>query len=379
MLERIDLRFFKCFHDLALPLSRLTLLSGVNSSGKSSILQSLALLHQTMREHEWSGGLMLNGSSLKAGCVADVVDQVHGRRSFGVALVWNGREFGWEFGGERNEMSMKVEQVVIDECVVKEPSSLQHLLPLDHHEDGAELVRFVRNLTYLTAERIGPRDVHPLDDKQNAMVVGKCGEDAASLLYSGRDEQALDEVRVEGTPPTRLPQAEAWMRRFFPGFYLTLEPLPRINAVFLGFKTSDDTDFHRPMHVGFGLTQVFPIIVAGVSAAKGDLIMIENPEVHLHPSGQALMGEFIAILAGAGVQVIVETHSDHVFNGIRRAVKAGRLPSEDAAFYFFRQRREGEGQVVSTGLRSDGSVVDWPDGFFDQIDKDTSHLLGWDE
>jgi len=379
LIERIDLRFFKCFHDLALPLSRLTLLSGVNSSGKSSVLQALALLHQTMREHEWSAGLMLNGATLKAGSVADVVDQVHGRRSFGIALVWNGRTFGWEFGGERSEMYMKAERVTLDGRAGKGSQKLQHLLPLKFHKEGEELVRCVRDLTYLTAERIGPRDVHPLDDRQNAMVVGTCGEDAASLLHSGRDEQALEGVLIEGTQPTRLPQAEAWMRRFFPGFSLALEQLPRMSAVSLGFRTSDDTDFHRPTHVGFGLTQVFPIVVAGVSASKGDLIMIENPEVHLHPSGQALMGEFLAALASAGVQVVVETHSDHVLNGIRRSVKARSLAAEDTALYFFRQRRENEPQVVSTRLRSDGSVVEWPDGFFDQIDKDTSHLLGWDE
>ena len=72
MLERIDLRHFKCFELLKLPLRPLTLLSGVNASGKSSVLQALVLLHQTMREHEWSSRLMLNGSTIRLGTVADV-------------------------------------------------------------------------------------------------------------------------------------------------------------------------------------------------------------------------------------------------------------------------------------------------------------------
>ena len=79
MLIRIDLRHFKCFESLKLPLRPLTLLSGANAAGKSSVLQALVLLHQTMREHEWSSRLMLNGTAVELGTVADVIDQVHGR------------------------------------------------------------------------------------------------------------------------------------------------------------------------------------------------------------------------------------------------------------------------------------------------------------
>jgi predicted ATPase len=79
MLTRIDLRHFKCFELLKLPIAPLTLLSGANASGKSSVLQAIVLLHQTMREHEWSTRLMLNGDAIKMGAVLDVVDKVHGR------------------------------------------------------------------------------------------------------------------------------------------------------------------------------------------------------------------------------------------------------------------------------------------------------------
>ena len=82
MLTRIDLRHFKCFETLKLPLRPLTLLSGGNAAGKSSVIQALALLHQTMREHEWSQRLMLNGSAVRLGTVADVVDQVHSSREW---------------------------------------------------------------------------------------------------------------------------------------------------------------------------------------------------------------------------------------------------------------------------------------------------------
>ena len=87
MLTQLELRNFKCFELLKLPLEALTLLSGTNTSGKSTVLQSLVLLHQTMREYEWSTRLMLNGAVTKLGTVTDVVDQVNGRDSFGIGLI----------------------------------------------------------------------------------------------------------------------------------------------------------------------------------------------------------------------------------------------------------------------------------------------------
>ena len=87
MLDRIDLRFFKCFERLRLPLAPLTLLTGLNASGKSSVLQALVLLHQTMREHEWTTRLALNGSGVRLGTMPEVVDEVFGRRSFEIGLT----------------------------------------------------------------------------------------------------------------------------------------------------------------------------------------------------------------------------------------------------------------------------------------------------
>ena len=171
------------------------------------------------------------------------------------------------------------------------------------------------------------------------------------------------------------------MNRFFPGCELTVEKVPQANAVTLGLRTSKSTEFHRPIHTGFGLTQILPIVVAALSANKDDLLLIENPEMHLHPAGQAAMGEFLAEVAAAGVQVILETHSDHVLNGIRRAVKRDALSPDDAALHFFRLRKEEESdgfaQVQSLVLDRDGNIDAWPEGFFDQFDKDMDYFAGW--
>ena len=156
MLTRLELQHFKCFALLKLPLSPLTLLSGANASGKSSAIQALVLLHQTVRDHEWSTRLMLNGTAVRLGTVSDVIDQVYGRRRCGVVLLDDAIPYEWVFVGERDEMSMGVERVHINGSEHESPEILRHLLPLSREENP--LATRLRNLTYLTAERLGPRE-----------------------------------------------------------------------------------------------------------------------------------------------------------------------------------------------------------------------------
>ena len=167
------------------------------------------------------------------------------------------------------------------------------------------------------------------------------------------------------------------MRTLFPGCTLDLQQAQRANAVTLGLSMSESQAFHRPIHTGFGLTQILPIIVAVMSASENDVVLIENPEVHLHPAGQALMGQLLADVARAGVQVLVETHSDHVLNGVRRAVRTKRLSPEQVAIHFFRPRSGDDAQVLSPVLDASGNLDHWPEGFFDQFDKDASYFAGW--
>lgn len=379
MLEQLELRHFKCFEKLDLPLGPLTLLSGSNASGKSSALQALVLLHQTIREHEWSTRLMLNGSSVQLGTVLDVVDKVHGRRQLEIGLVEGDSTLRWTFHGDREEMSMATERVRLAGVEIRDPPALRHLLPPDHYDHASSFVMRLRDLTYITAERVGPREIYALEDRQAARVVGPRGEHTLSVLYRIRAEPIRDSLVTADVAPTGVKQIEARMGQFFPGCRLDVQLVPQANAVTLGIRTSDETDFHRPVHVGFGVTQVLPIVVAAVSAREQDLLLIENPEVHLHPAGQARMGAFLAEVAASGTQVIVETHSDHVLNGIRRAVKAGTLPAEKALLHFFRPRGGALDQVVSPTLDPAGNIDVWPEGFFDQFDKDMNHFAGWDE
>ena len=377
MINQLDLTTFKCFDLLRLPLGSLTLLSGTNASGKSSILQALVLLHQTMQENEWSTRLILNGTAADLGTATDLIDKVQGRDGFQIGLIDEETSCHWSFVGDRRDMSLQVNSVTIKGNVTDYPGTLHYLMPVDAGEPALSLACLVRDLTYITAEREGPREVYLLEDQHAVTRVGPRGENAVSVLERGRDEHVVGGLRFPDTTPTLLHQVGARLDAFFPGCAVDVQQVPNANAVTLGIMTSETTGFLRPIHCGFGISQVLPIIVAALSIPRGSLMLIENPEVHLHPAGQALMGQFLADVAQSGIQVIVETHSDHVLNGVRRAVKAELIPAQDVMLHFLRARTANAPQVLSPTLDNSGNIDAWPEGFFDQFDKDMDYFAGW--
>ena len=374
MFTRIDLHQFKCFDLLRLPLASLTLLTGLNASGKSSVLQAFALLNQTMREHEWSTRLVLNGKIVRLGATPDVVDEENSKNTFSIGLETDEKVLKWDFYGERHDRSMAVESVYIGGRKIKHPQTLHYLLPADE-DPPIHLANHLRDMTYITAERIPPQETYLLEDSHIINVVGPRGEHTLSILHWGEDKSVQKELVISDSPPLLMRQVEERMRTLFPGFRINLQTVG--NSLILGLRISDTTGFHNPIHTGFGLTQILPIIVAILAADRGDIIMIENPEIHLHPAGQALVGQFMADAARAGIQLLVETHSDHVLNGVRRAIKDSRISADQVAIHFFRPRSEGLTQVLSPIIDDSGNIDYWPDGFFDQFDKDSNYFAGW--
>lgn len=139
----------------------------------------------------------------------------------------------------------------------------------------------------------------------------------------------------------------------------------------------EKTNSYKSVNVGFGITYVLPVVAALVSAKPGDMILLENPEAHIHPKGQRMLGELIAAAGAGGVQVIVETHSDHVFNGIRVAVKKGRLKSEHTGvFYFYKDINDAyKHKEICPVLDENGRLNEWPEGLFDEWDNALLELL----
>lgn len=406
MLTKIQVEHFKCFEKLSLPLSPLTLLSGLNAAGKSSVMQSLALLHQTIVENEWSTDLILNGNLVTLGTASDVINKITGRNQFSIGIETDKCHYLWVMEAAQRTEALTVPIKIVtfrespswqwNEILIPtlETSSSRDIISPDYIQPlqrlistndwrSSEAARYLAaslfRLSYISADRIAPRETYSVSAPDQLSGVGIHGEYTPWYLYHHADKQPLEGLILKDSPPTLQRQAEAWLRRFFPGTSLKVDPVKGTNLMLMGIRTSDATDFHRPQNVGYGITHVLPILTACLGADKDDLILIENPESHLHPAGQSAIGVFLAKVAAAGIQVILETHSDHILNGVRRAVKDQLISPESVAIHFFIPKDENSNapQVTSPVLDADGVIDHWPNGFFDQFDKDTAALINW--
>lgn len=396
MLTKIILEHFKCFKKLHLPLAPLTLLAGMNASGKSTVLQALAILHQTVVTNEWAQNLILNDDLVSLGTAGDMIDQVTGRNKFRIGLSSHSCSCLWTMViDDHSVLSVPIQTISWQEKdnwqkvtyeVNQKDQALHRLLPAQILAAGTSsharsLSSLISNLTYISADRVGPRETYSVSTPDQLKNVGSRGERTPWFLYHFANQTPLSGLLIEGEAATLQRQTEAWMNQFFPGTNLSIEQVKGANLITLGIRTSQETDFHRPQNVGYGLTHLLPIITACLGSHRGNVVMVENPEAHLHPRGQAAIGEFLARSAASGIQVILETHSDHVLNGIRRAVKKGIISPQELAIHFFtlRDEKSDHAPVISPLIDKNGNLDQWPANFFDQLDKDMAFLLGWEE
>lgn len=212
--------------------------------------------------------------------------------------------------------------------------------------------------------------------------VGARGEFVAQVLASsGRVRVREGRLAVDATdtkPSDLLHQTESWMGRIVRPTEIDVEWFLNTSVTRLRFKTPGlRSDWTRAPNAGFGISYALPVIVAALCAKVGGLLLVENPEAHLHPAGQSAIGGFLAQVAADGVQIFVETHSDHVLNGIRLSVAKGlaALREDQAVIHFFRGEDEGSAAVESMKVRGTGQLTDWPAGFFDQAQVDLAALV----
>nr|WP_246551787.1 DUF3696 domain-containing protein [Geobacter hydrogenophilus] len=171
------------------------------------------------------------------------------------------------------------------------------------------------------------------------------------------------------------------MSELSPGVQVHAILQPHLNSASLGYKFiqgKDVTADFKPQNVGFGLTFVLPVVTALLRAKPGDLLIIENPEAHLHPAGQTIIGRMCALAAANGVQLFVESHSDHFLNGIRVAVRQNLVSAELISLFFL--ERDSDGSTHATTVRNpsinhQGRIDFWPAGFFDEWDRQLENLL----
>lgn len=373
MIDHIQLTNFKAARDLNIPLASLTMLAGLNGSGKSTVLQSLAALRQSY-EFGQGHGLQLGGPLIPLGQGVDVLSEGAREEIISVVIQEDGVEYLWKCKAVADANQLEFIDV---------PPSPHRLVDMAHFQ-------------YLQADRIVPRTLYPQANQQarQAGFLGSHGEYTADFLARNGNQPVSEKRRcpTEGigldknllariaVTSTLLDQVAGWLQQISPGVHLQAEPVKGTDDVQLQFRyygaEHGRTSSYRPTHVGFGLTYSLPILVACLAAPSGALLLIENPEAHLHPQGQSKIGELLALCAADGVQILVETHSDHVLNGIRLAVKNNSLDHEDVRLcYFTREIASGDCYVEFPSILPTGQLSNWPVGFFDQWEKSLDALL----
>jgi predicted ATPase len=233
-----------------------------------------------------------------------------------------------------------------------------------------------KNFQYLSAERIGPKDLYEsssivVEDKKQ---LGLLGEFAAHYInVFGLEHIVGERLRHPSAKSEKLlAQINAWLTEISPGVSLNTKYVPEVNKVILDYQfdySNQKTNSFRPKNVGFGISYVLPIVLALLTAEEGKIIVIENPESHIHPRGQAQLGKLISLAASIGAQLFVETHSDHILNGIRVAVKEGDIDkSKVNVMYFEKTTTEKEQFTKITQIKVDknGTLSEYPKDFLDE-------------
>jgi predicted ATPase len=337
--------------------------------GKSSVLQALLLLRQSHQQ-----GLLarrkiaLNGELISLGTAKDALYEVARDDLISFELTFSeGRSSKWSIKYE------KAQENVMDLADAPEVQDVQNQ-PL-----------FGSSFQYLQAERIGPRTSFATSDYAVAQQhqLGPRGEFTAHFLSMfGRGSIPNSNlIHQNGATAGLIDQVEAWIGELCPGTRLNFTSHIDIDLISLRYSFTYGRSMsnpYRPTNVGFGLTYVLPVLVAILSLPAGGILLLENPEAHLHPKGQVLIGELLAWAAEGGVQVIVETHSDHILNGVRLAVKSTKVSPESVALHYFQRKTDSEqlsSQIISPRIDVKGRIDQWPVGFFDEWDKSLEELL----
>ena len=116
--------------------------------------------------------------------------------------------------------------------------------------------------------------------------------------------------------------------------------------------------------VGFGVSQILPVLVLCYYAPKGSTLILEQPEIHLHPAAQAGLADvFIEVIKNRNIQIIIESHSEHLLHRLQRRIAEGELPSDQAALYFTKIEN-GRSNLQPLRLDLFGNITNWPAGFF---------------
>lgn len=356
MLTQIKLTNFKCFkEETSFPLSQLNLLTGINGRGKSSLLQSLLLMRQSIEHNDKITQILLNGSCVNMG----------------------------NFNDLRNSRTSKNQSVTLEYHFYQEKFNKKYFLTENMEDNMSVNINNIAEssqkdyfdfskIHYISADRFGPQEFYLKSNLSKFPNVGVKGEFTANILHKKQYDLVNDKLCLGEDAKTLITQTEAWLNQIFDGAKVEI-PHSETNILELFLNTTASRDRFKPSNVGFGYTYILPIIVSGLIAKQGEILIVENPEAHLHPKAQSRLAQFLAKVSSCGVQIFIESHSEHILNALRLAVLKQIVTAEDLSILYFQQNTEQP--VINIPVKSDGELEVWPEDFFDQEEIDLAEMF----
>lgn len=364
MINSINIQGFKCFNKATdIPFSRINILYGKNGRGKSTIAQSLMLLAQTMQANNGISELHLMGKLVELGTFYDVVNRsMQEPKNFSITIKTESEtiELGFCEHHEKPQMACLNRFIFngLNRFDVRSTSDEQDSQNNPSYINPTSDVTFLQKiklLQYVSAGRLGPQNYSERRDSLDASWYGVKGEYIINVLANKGEEfqnkirSVLSEVLSGATLKTVTKDSE------------------RIELYMDSVNSGQE---YRPTNVGFGYSFVLPVIVAALLAPKGSILIIENPEAHLHPGAQSRLTKFLIEIAQQNdIQLFIETHSDHVVNGLRIAMKQKfcNMKPCDAEIAFFSHNEDTSEPTVEI-IKCDefGELSSYPDDFLDE-------------
>lgn len=346
MIESLYLKNYKCFTNERIALNDITLFTGANATGKSSIIQAMLL---------YQAGICDRG-------IININQALGVKIGSPKAFISQNPE-----GNDNFDFKIGFDNVGLEFYVDKENG-------LDLRAIADNEVREVE-LAYLNAERIGPRMAYRAGGEDKILPDGS----NAAYLIEKADNKELKIPEILLLNPHISQkfsyQLEQWMSIILGNMKLSVKVDNNKAETQILIKNDLVQDFIMPTQTGFGISYILPIVTAALwaSTQQNQILLIENPEAHLHPAAQSKIGKFLALVAASGVQVIVETHSEHVVDGVR--VQMTALEKTEDVYVHFLSQENGHVEIEQLTVNRYGELSDWPEYFFDQKQMDLRELI----